>query len=111
MLEAALFPQERLARFTSSKGQEKSPSDHWDVECFLCSENQQGIFGHGMFANAMWTVEDKCIVRTKVVVTDALSVEMRGTLMVLITGRELNFALRQKAGEFSSVEENHFRNL
>jgi len=111
MLEAAFFPQERLASFTSNKGQEKSPSDHSDVECFLCTENQQGIFGHGMFANAMWTVEDKCIVRTKVVVTDALSVEIRGTLMVLITGRELNFALRQKAGKFSIVEENHIGNL
>jgi len=64
-----------------------------------------------MFANAMWTVEDKCIARTKVVVTDALSMEMRGTLMVLITGRELNFALRQKGRKVYRFEKNHFGNL
>jgi hypothetical protein len=104
MLEAAFFHQERPALFTSSKGQEEIPSDQSDVEYFLCTENEKGIFGHGMFANAMWTVEDKCIVRAKVVVMDALPVEMKGTLMVLITGRELNFAFRQKARKVSRVE-------
>jgi len=49
-------------------------------------------------------VEDKCIFRTKVDVTDALPVEMRGAMMVLITGRELNFALGQEAGKISGVE-------
>lgn len=57
-----------------------------------------------MCANAIRKVEDECNVRTRVVVTDALPVEMRGSLMVLITGRELNFA-SQEVGKISRVEQ------
>jgi hypothetical protein len=59
------------------------------------------MFGHrnGVFANAIWTVEDECIVRTKAVVTDVMPVVLRGVLMVLVTYMELKFTLRQEAGK------------
>jgi len=45
-------------------------------------------------------VDDECIVRTKVVLTVALPVEIWGALMVLITGRELISRCDKKREKF-----------